>query len=213
MNIELHNGDLPKDIANSSAFSERIAVDTEAMGLKTRGSHLGRDRLCLIQLSGGDGVAHLVRITSRTPNAPNIAALLTDSKRLKLMHFARFDMGLLQAYLGVETVSVFCTRIASRIARTYSPAHGLKDLCNELLGITLDKEQQSSDWGGHFSKAQMLYAANDVLYLHRLHDALLAILEREGRLDLAIQVCNALQVRVDLDLAGWEDIDIFSHSS
>jgi len=203
MNITLHRGDLPGNLD----FGKAVAVDTETMGLKP-----GRDRLCLVQLSAGDGNAHLVKFEPGSYDAPNLKKLLADEKVEKLFHFARFDIAALYKYLGVETRPVYCTKIASKLARTYSPNHGLKDLCAELLGVEISKQQQSSDWGREeLSEEQLQYAASDVLYLHRLRERLDAILEREGRMELARSCFAFLPARARLDLAGWEDVDIFAH--
>lgn len=202
MSITLHEHDLPDGLD----LGPVIAVDTEAMGLRPP-----RDRLCLVQLSAGDGRAHLVRI-GRPPEAPNLVRLLSDPKTLKILHFARFDLALLRHALGVTCAPVYCTKIASRLARTYTDRHGLKDLCQDLLGIELAKEMQSSDWGrDELSAAQLTYAANDVLHLHRLRERLDAMLVREGRADLAAACFAFLNRRAELDLAGWSEIDIFAY--
>lgn len=186
-----------------------MAVDTEAMGLNNH-----RDRLCVVQLSGGDGHAHLVQIDPETYHAPNLKKLLTDKNITKIFHFARFDVAIIHKYLGVWTEPVYCTKIASKLVRTYTDSHGLKDLCQELLSVKISKQQQSSDWGiEKLSKAQIEYAASDVLYLHRLKDVLDEMLEREGRKEIAYQCFDFLKTRAELDLAGWVDHDIFSHSS
>jgi ribonuclease D len=199
----LYRGDLPAGLDLGPA----VAVDSETMGLVP-----GRDRLCLVQLSGGDGDAHLVRILPQTP-APNLAALLGDPARLKLFHFGRFDIAVLLGHLGVLTAPVYCTKIASRLVRTYTDRHGLKDLVRELLEIDISKQQQSSDWGAEtLTPAQLDYAAADVLYLHRLREALDARLAREGRTELAQACFDFLPTRARLDLAGWPEIDIFAHS-
>ena len=204
MTIELHQGDLPGDIG----FGSSVAIDTETMGLKAH-----RDRLCLVQLAAGDGTCHLVRIPVGGANAPNLARLLTDDKVLKLFHFARFDIAVLRHGLGVRCAPNYCTKIASRLARTYTDRHGLKDICRELLGVDLSKQQQSSDWGAEtLSDAQKVYAANDVLHLHALREKLDAMLLREGRKHLAEAAFGFLPARAELDLAGWEDMDIFSHT-
>jgi ribonuclease D len=202
MAISLHERDLPAGLELGST----VAVDTETMGLKPN-----RDRLCLVQLSAGDGDCHLVRFRGAY-DAPNLVRLLADPQILKMFHFARFDLGMLRRHLGVDCGPVYCTKIASKLARTYTDRHGLKDLCQELLGIDLSKQMQSSDWGApELSEAQLSYAANDVLHLHRLRERLDAMLEREGRRELA-QACFAyLPRRAELDLAGWPDADIYAY--
>jgi ribonuclease D len=201
--IELHQGDLPDGIS----FGSAVAIDTETMGLKAR-----RDRLCLVQLSAGDGDSHLVRMPVSGCNAPNLARLLADESVLKLFHFARFDVAVLRHALGVRCTPIYCTKIASKLARTYTDRHGLKDICRELLGVDLSKQQQSSDWGAEtLSDAQKTYAASDVLHLHALRERLDAMLVREGRQHLADAAFGFLPARAELDLAGWEDMDIFSH--
>jgi ribonuclease D len=184
-----------------------VAVDTEAMGLKA-----GRDRLCLVQLSGGDGNAHLVQFDRSSTNAPRLKALLEDRNIVKIFHYGRFDLAVLKAYLGAEAAPVFCTKIASKLVRTYTDRHGLKDLVRDMLGIDVSKQQQSSDWGTPvLSDAQKQYAAQDVIYLHELKARLDQMLKREGREALA-QACFAfLPVRVALDLAGWAEEDVFAH--
>lgn len=204
MTIRLHRGDLP-DI---SRYRGAIAVDTEAMGLDPH-----RDRLCVVQLSPGDGSADVVQIPADKIDAPNLKKLLTDPSVEKIFHFARFDLGMIQQTLGVMPGPVYCTRTASRLARTYTDKHGLKDLVRELLGVDLSKQQQSSDWGAEkLSEAQLSYAASDVLYLHALKDKLDAMLVREGRAALAASCFRFLPDRVRLDLAGWAAEDIFAHS-
>lgn len=200
----LHQHDLPADIA----LEGDLAVDTEAMGLINR-----RDRLCVVQLSDGNGDAHLVQFFPGQYNAPNLVALLKDPARVKIFHYARFDVALLRGYLGVVTQPIYCTRTASRLARTYTDKHGYKDICRELLGVDISKQQQSSDWGAaELTQEQVNYAASDVLHLHALREKLDAILERENRVDLAKACNNFLPARAMLDLAGWEDQDIFAHS-
>jgi len=204
MTIHLHRGDLPADVA----FGDIVAVDTETMGLVP-----ARDRLCLVQLSDGDGEAHLVHFPDRRYDAPNLVRLLADPRRLKVFHFARFDLAVLRHWLGVDCRPVWCTKVASKLARTYTDRHGLKDLCRELLGVDLPKEKQSSDWGAaDLDEAQLAYAANDVLYLHRLREALAAMLEREGRQRLAEACFAFLPVRAELDLLGFADSDVFAHA-
>jgi ribonuclease D len=204
MTVTLHRGDLPPGLD----FGASVAIDTETMGLKT-----GRDRLCLVQLSSGDGNAHLVQIGRGGADAPNLKALLADPAVLKLFHFARFDLAALHHGLGVMPQPVYCTKIASRLVRTYTDRHGLKELCRELLGIDMSKQQQSSDWGaGELTQAQLDYAASDVLYLHDLKTRLDLMLAREGRTEMAQACFDFLPTRARLDLAGWPEEDIFSHS-
>jgi len=184
-----------------------IAVDTETLGLNPI-----RDRLCLVQLSAGDGAAHLVQFARNGYDAPNLKRLLTDKNVTKLYHFARFDLATIRRYLGVIAAPVYCTRTASKIARTYTDKHGLKDLVKELLDVELSKQQQSSDWGAEsLSEQQLAYAANDVAYLHRLKETLDAMLKREGRMGLAQACFDFLPARAELDLAGWNNEDIFAH--
>jgi len=204
MTTTLHHHDLPDGLD----FGPAVAVDTETMGLVPH-----RDRLCLVQLSAGDGTAHLVKFDGQTYDAPNLSALMTDSNVLKLFHYARFDIASLKNWLGIDTAPVYCTKIASRLARTYTDRHGLKDLTRELLGVDLSKQQQSSDWGAdQLSKAQKAYAASDVLHLHALRDKLDVMLAREGRTELAQACFDFLGTRAALDLAGWPEFDIFTHS-
>lgn len=203
MNFTLHEGDLPEDLI----FGGAVAVDTETMGL-----NLHRDRLCLVQLSGGDGHAHLVRIAPGQTSAPHLKALFEDTTITKIFHFARFDVAKLKGGLGISCTPVYCTKIASRLGRTSTDRHGLKDLVRDLLGIEISKQQQTSDWGAaHLTDEQMAYAASDVLYLHRLRDKLEDILAREGRTAMAHACFDFLPVRADLDLAGWPETDIFAH--
>jgi ribonuclease D len=200
----LHDGDLPADVD----FGAAVAVDSEAMGLR-----IGRDPLCVVQLSAGDGNAHVVQLARPAYDAPNLKRLLTDPGVLKLFHFGRFDIAMFQHYLGVTTTPVYCTKIASKLARTYTDRHGLKDVTKELLGIDLSKAQQSSDWGQPVLTAeQQAYAASDVLNLHAIKAKLDAMLVREGRAELAQACFDFLPHRAKLDLAGWEDVDIFAHS-
>jgi len=203
LSTHLHRGDLPGGIDWGTA----VAIDTETMGLQT-----ARDRLCLVQLSAGDGVSHLVQIAAGQKTAPNLTALLADPKVTKLFHFARFDLAILKHTLGVMPGPVYCTKIASRLVRTFTDRHGLKDLARDLLNVELSKQQQSSDWGAaELTTEQLRYAAADVLYLHRLRERLDEMLAREGRTELA-QACFAfLPTRVELDLAGWGAEDIFAH--
>ena len=201
--IELHTGDLPAGLD----FGAAVAVDTEALGL-----NIPRDRLCLVQLSAGDGVCHLIQVAEGATDAPNLKALMENPAVTKIFHYARFDVAILRHYLKIAVAPVYCTKIASRLVRTYTDRHGLKDLCRELLGVEISKEQQSSDWAAEtLSKDQQLYAASDVLYLHELRAALDGMLAREGRADLARSCFDFLATRVALDLAGWPDEDIFSH--
>ena len=200
----LHEGDLPEDVS----FGDAVAVDSEAMGL-----HIGRDPLCVVQLSAGDGNAHVVQLKRPGYDAPNLKALLLDPRVLKIFHFGRFDIAMFQHYLGVTTTPVYCTKIASKLARTYTDRHGLKDVTKELLGIDISKAQQSSDWGQQtLTSEQQAYAASDVLNLHAIKARLDAMLIREGRHELAQACFDFLPTRAKLDLAGWEDVDIFAHS-
>ncbi|MGE4529500.1 MAG: ribonuclease D [Rhodospirillaceae bacterium] len=202
MAIFLHHGDLPEGVR----FSGSIAVDTETMGL-----NLHRDRLCLVQISAGDGDAHLVKIAPGV-DPVRLKAVLADPAILKIFHFARFDVAMIARHLGVSCAPVFCTKIASKLCRTNTDRHGLKDICRDLLGVELSKEQQTSDWGAPDpTEEQQKYAANDVLYLHQLKDKLSALLEREGRRALADACFGFLAARAALDLSGWADEDIFAH--
>jgi ribonuclease D len=202
--IHLHQGDLPSGID----FGTSVAVDSETLGLS-----LGRDRLCLVQLSAGDGDAHIVRFERGNYDAPNLKALLSSQNVLKIFHFARFDVAMFERHLGVVTRPVYCTKIASRLSRTYTDRHGLKDVSRELLGIEISKTQQSSDWGADvLSPEQLAYAASDVLHLHAIKARLDQMLEREGRDELARACFDFLPTRARLDLAGWPDIDIFAHA-
>ncbi|HEY3912157.1 MAG TPA: ribonuclease D [Stellaceae bacterium] len=203
MSYRLHHGDLPEDVE----LGLRVAIDTEAMGLNPH-----RDRLCVVQLSAGDGDAHLVQFAPGSYAAPRLRRLLADPCVTKLFHFARFDLAMLYHYLGVMALPVYCTKIASRLARTFTDRHGLRDLCKDLLNVDLSKQQQSSDWGAaNLSDEQLRYAAADVLYLHALGDRLDAILAREGREALARASFEFLPYRVQLDLGGWAEQDIFAH--
>jgi ribonuclease D len=205
MTIRLHRGDLP-DL--SRYRSGAVAIDTETMGLA-----LGRDRLCVVQLSPGDGSADVVQIPAGAVAAPNLKALLVDPAILKIFHFARFDLGALGSAFGIMASPVYCTKIASRLARTYTDKHGLKDLVRELLGVDLSKQQQLSDWGAdELTDAQVAYAASDVLHLHALKAKLDVMLAREGREALAQACFGFLPDRARLDLAGWAEQDIFAHS-
>lgn len=200
----VHFRDLPEGLD----LGPEVAIDCEAMGL-----HPQRDRLCVVQLSSGDGTAHLVQIEKGQTSAPNLEKLLADPAVLKLFHFGRFDIGAMYHTFGVLTAPVFCTKIASRLVRTYTDRHGLKALLQELLNIDISKHQQSSDWGAKtLSSAQVDYAASDVLYLHKLRDVLADMLAREDRTDLAQACFDFLPIRAQLDLAGWPDTDIFAHS-
>lgn len=200
-----HEGDLPAGLFDGVPS---VAIDSETMGLR-----LGRDPLCVVQLSSGDGHAHVVRMNRPAYDAPNLKRLLSDPKVLKIFHFGRFDIAMFLLHLGVLTAPVYCTKIASKLARTYTDRHGLKDVTKELLNIDLSKAQQSSDWGAEkLSADQMAYAASDVLNLHALRTRLDAMLEREGRDHLARACFDFLPHRAALDLAGWEDVDIFAHA-
>ncbi len=210
MAIFLHQGDLPANID----WNNGVAIDSETMGLLP-----GRDRLCLVQLSPGNGDAHLVQFKRPADGAlpdyraPVLRALLADVSIPKIFHFGRFDLAVIQHYMQVRCAPVFCTKIASRLVRTYTDRHGLKDLCKEMLGVELKKEQQSSDWGApELSEAQCAYAASDVLHLHQLRDALAERLAREGRMAMAQACFDFLPTRAALDLEGWSDVDIFAHS-
>ena len=203
MTNTVYKGDLPDDLD----LGPVVAIDTETMGLNPH-----RDRLCVVQLSGSDGHAHVVHIAQDQTEAPNLVKLLTDPDRIKLFHFGRFDIAVLQHRFGVVTKPVYCTKIASKLVRTYTDRHGLKNLTQELLGKDLSKQQQSSDWGADdLTKAQIEYAASDVLYLHQIKAALDVMLEREGRTEIARACFEFLPTRCALDLAGWPEIDIFAH--
>ncbi|MCJ8191229.1 ribonuclease D [Sphingomicrobium aestuariivivum] len=206
MAVYFHEEDLPDDVTFADG---PIAVDTEAMGLMP-----GRDRLCLVQLSDGSGDEHLVRFSPDSDYAaPNLKALLGDEDRLKLYHFARFDIGIMAAYLGIMAAPLYCTRTASRLVRTYTDRHGLKELVKELLGEDISKQQQSSDWGGpELSEAQRDYAASDVRFLHRLKEELDRRLLREHRMELANGIFDFLPTRALLDLEGWDEVDLLAHS-
>ena len=203
MAIKLHRGDLPAEVD----FGSVVAIDTETMGLNPH-----RDRLCLVQLSAGDGNAHLVQMPKGSHNAPRLAALLADPKVLKLFHFGRFDIAVLEHALGVRCEPVWCTKIAAKLTRTFTDRFGLKDLCRDLLGVEISKQQQTSDWGADtLSEEQLAYAASDVLHLHALKAKLDALLEREGRTELAQAAFTFLPTRARLDVAGWPEEDIFTH--
>ncbi len=203
MAIDVHENDLPAGLD----FGDCVAVDTETMGLNP-----ARDRLCLVQLSAGDGNAHIVRFGGDGYDAPNLRSLLADESVTKLFHFARFDLAVIHRYLGITCTPIYCTKIASKLARTFTDRHGLKDLCRDLLGVALSKEQQSSDWGAReLSDDQIEYAAADVLHLHRLRERLDEMLAREDRAALANGCFAFLPHQAALDLAGWADTDIFAH--
>jgi len=203
MNIELHHGDLPDTVS----FGPILAMDTEAMGL-----HPKRDRLCLAQMTDGSGTVHLVKFGTPPLKAPNLAKVLADKNILKLFHFARFDVALLKAYLGVDISPVYCTKIASKLTRTFTDRHGLKDLVKELTGVDLSKQQQTSDWGTEtLTQAQLEYAASDVVHLHKLKEGLDRLLEREGRVKLAKACFEFLPTRAELDLLDWAEEDVFAH--
>ena len=200
----LYRGDLPPGLS----FGSSVAIDTETLGLKPQ-----RDRLCLVQLSAGDGGAHIVQLNGTDWSAPRLKALLTDPGVTKIFHYARFDVAVLERYLGVVTTPIYCTKIASKLVRTYTDRHGLKDLSRELLNLDMSKAQQSSDWGADkLSDAQLAYAASDVTHLHELKARLDAMLAREGRTELAQACFDFLPVRAALDLSGWAEQDIFAHS-
>jgi len=201
--ITLHQGDLPSGVD----FGAAVAVDSETLGLKPH-----RDRLCVVQLSAGDGTAHLVQFDGSDYSAPNLKALLANQNVLKIFHFARFDVAVIAKYLGVDTSPIYCTKIASKLVRTYTDRHGLKDLVGEMLGVELSKQQQSSDWAApKLTDQQMAYAASDVLHLHALKERLDTMLDRQGRRDMAEAAFSFLPTRAALDLAGFDDMDIFSH--
>ena len=203
MTIRLHKHDLP----SAAGFGSSVAIDTETLGLNPH-----RDRLCLVQLSRGDGSADLVQIAAEQTSAPNLEKLLADPSVTKLFHFARFDLAVLFKTFGVMAGPVYCSKIASKLTRTYTDRHGLKDIARELTGVDLSKQQQSSDWGADtLSDAQMAYAASDVLHLHAIRAKLDAMLAREGRTELAAACFQFLPTRVRLDLLGWHESDIFSH--
>lgn len=204
MTIRLHRGDLP----DLTRYTDSVAIDTETMGL-----HPHRDRLCVVQMSNGDGTADVIQIPKGHTDSPNLKTLLANPKITKIFHFARFDVAVLYNTFGVMPAPVYCTKIASRLSRTYTDRHGLKDLVREVLNVELSKQQQSSDWGAQsLSEAQLAYAASDVLHLHALRDKLNVMLAREGRTDLAQACFDFLPTRARLDLDGWEAEDIFAHS-
>ena len=201
--IKLYKGDLPAGLS----FGNSVAIDTETLGLKPY-----RDRLCLVQLSGGNNEAHLVQFDGSDWSAPRLKALLTDPGVVKIFHYGRFDIAILKRWLDVSVAPVWCTKIASKLARTYTDRHGLKDLCAELAGVELSKQQQSSDWASaSLSQQQLAYAASDVLYLHGLKAKLEAMLQRDGRMAMAEAAFRYLPERAELDLAGFDDTDIFAH--
>lgn len=203
MQIHLHHGDLPSGLH----LGDVVAVDTETMGLAPV-----RDRLCLIQLSAGDGHCHLVQFGPDAYDAPNLGAILTDRRVLKLFHFARFDLAMIRHYLGYSVEPVYCTKVASKLARTYTDRHGLKDLCKDLLGVDVSKQQQTSDWGNaELKPEQLAYAAADVSHLHALRERLDEMLLREGRRDVAEACFTFLPERAALDLLGFDDPDVFAH--
>ncbi|WP_417494141.1 ribonuclease D [Maricaulis sp.] len=204
MTVHYHRGDLPADID----LGPLVAIDTETLGLS-----LTRDALCVVQLSSGDGDAHVVQLIRPEYDCPNLKALLGDPAVEKILHFARFDVAMVERSLGVTMAPIFCTKIASKLCRTYTDRHGLKDVTRELVGIDMNKQQQSSDWGAdELSKAQLEYAASDVLYLHQLRERMTVMLEREGRMEMAKACFDFLPMRAKLDLAGWPDTDIFAHA-
>ncbi|MEG1451982.1 ribonuclease D [Brevundimonas sp.] len=204
MTVYLHEGDLPDDLD----LGPVVAVDSETMGLRFR-----RDELCVVQLSSGDGNAHVVRMRRPAYDCPNLKRVLSDPKVLKIFHFGRFDIGMFELHLGVETRPVYCTKIASKLARTYTDRHGLKDVVREMAGVDLSKAQQSSDWGAAtLTQAQLDYAASDVLHLHVVMERLNIMLAREGRAELAAACFDFLPIRSRLDLAGWDEVDIFAHA-
>ena len=203
MTIHFYQDDIPSELD----FGASIAIDTETQGL-----NLQRDRLCLIQLSSGNGDAHLVQFEKKKYNAPNLRKLLSDKKTLKIFHFARFDLAAIKIYLEIQCAPVFCTRISSRLTRTYTDKHGLKDICSELIGVEISKQQQQSDWASsELSQNQREYAASDVLYLHQLKDVLEHRLKRENRLEIARGCFDFLEYQVDLDIQGWGEQNIFAH--
>jgi len=208
MTHHLHKNDLPDDITQSMLKHEAIAVDTETLGLNPI-----RDKLCLVQLSVGDGDAHIVQLNRDNYDAPNLKKLLGDKNVTKIFHYARFDVAIIDAYLGVDCSPIYCTKIASKLVRTYTDRHGLKNVCSELAGVDLNKQQQSSDWGAEMlSHDQLTYAASDVLYLHKVKEKLDEMLEREGRTALAHSCFDFVITRATLDLQGWGEIDIFAHN-
>jgi ribonuclease D len=203
MTIFFHKNDLPANVN----FTKSVAIDTETMGL-----NIHRDRLCLLQISGGDGNAHLIQFEQNKYDAPNLKKILSDDSIEKIFHFARFDLASIKHYLNVNIKNIYCTKIASRLIRTYTDSHGLKSICEELLGVEISKKQQSSDWGnGEISEKQLEYAASDVLYLHALKEKLNKMLIRENRFEIFQACVNFLPTRVELDLQNFSSIDIFTH--
>lgn len=204
MTVHFHQGDLPDGLD----LGPIVAVDSETMGLRYR-----RDALCVVQLSSGDGDAHVVRLNRPAYDCPNLKRVLGDPQVLKIFHYGRFDVAMFQLHLGIQTAPLFCTKIASKLARTYTDRHGLKDVVRELAGVDLSKAQQSSDWGAdELSPEQLAYAASDVLHLHAVRERLIAMLEREGRMDLAQACFDFLNTRSRLDLEGWDEVDVFAHA-
>ncbi|MGC0371536.1 MAG: hypothetical protein DGJ47_000225 [Rickettsiaceae bacterium] len=204
MKVETFKNDLPDDFE----IHGDLAIDTETMGL-----NLDRDRLCVLQFSNGDGNAYLIQFTENNYKAPNLKKLLSDPKRIKIFHYARFDVAVIEKHLGISMENIFCTKIASKLSRTYTDYHGLKELCRELLGINLSKQQQSSNWSEEeLSTDQKEYAAKDVVYLHLLKDKLIQMLEKSGRYKIAKQSFDFLPIRAKLDLIGWNNLDIFAHN-
>jgi ribonuclease D len=204
MPVHYYKGDIPANLQ----LKGDLAIDTEAMGLVNV-----RDRLCVLQFSDGQGDVHLVHFEPGKYDAPNLKKLLSDNSYTKLFHFARFDVAIIRAYLGVMVQPIYCTKIASKLARTYTDRHGYRDLCKEMLGVDISKQQQSSDWGASdLTEEQLNYAATDVLHLHALRDKLNAMLVREGRMQYATASFNYIPARAMLDLAGWQEVDIFAHS-
>ena len=203
MTITLHKGDLPAKLD----LGDVVAVDTE-----TRGLNPMRDPLCVVQISAGDGSAHIIQLDRKTYKAPNLTKILANPKVMKIFHFARFDVAVIKKYLETDCTPIYCTRTASKLVRTYTDKHGLRDVCRELLGVELNKQYQSSDWGAEtLGEEQLQYAANDVLHLHRLRAEFDRMLAREGRAELARKCFDFLPVRAELDLAGWPEDDIFEH--
>lgn len=203
MSITLHKNDLP----NGLDLGSSVAMDTETMGLVPL-----RDRLCLVQLSAGDGTAHLVQFTDSNYDCPNLKALLVNPSVNKIFHFARFDVAIFRKYLGVVCTPIYCTKIASKLVRTYTDGHGLRQVCRDMLGVDINKQQQSSDWGAEdLTSEQLSYAANDVFYLHKLKEKLDSMLVREGRTVIAQKCFDFVSVRAELDLMGWSENDIFEH--
>ena len=208
MTVHLYKHDLPSSVLTELSSGRAVAVDTETQGLS-----LVRDKLCLVQMSSGDGNAHIVQFDRQNYDCPNLKTLMTDSECEKIFHFARFDVAMMKRDLDIVINPVFCTKIASGLVRTYTDRHGLKDICKELLNVDLSKQQQSSDWASdELSQAQLDYAASDVLYLHQLKTILTARLLREGRFDMARACFDFLPTRAALDIGGWDSVDIFSHS-